>query len=110
MDMNDLITKTKKTSLRFPVQYDRNEIFMDMMEEAGELAQAMLITSKRKTTNDSSKQKTVEDIADALCDTLYNIFLLADAYHLDLPREYEQMLARLNVRLDNGEFHDKQDN
>ena len=64
----------------------------------------MLIVEKVKMTNDPSKRRTVEDIADALCDVLYAVVLLARDYDLDLLTEYEHMLERLEKRLDSGEF------
>ncbi len=104
MNIYDLIAKTKKISAQFPQQYQKHEYFMDMVEEVGELAQAMLIVDKRKTTNDPTKQKSIEDIADALADVLINVFMLAEAYKIDLPQEYSEMLNRLQKRVDNGEF------
>lgn len=107
MDFYELIEKTRKVNSGFAIQYEKNELFLDLVEETGELAQAMLISSGRKITNDPNKQKTVEDVADALCDVMYNVLMIAEAYELDLPKEYNNMLQRLQKRMDEGEFDAK---
>jgi len=106
MDTYELIEKTKKIASQFPIQLNKHELFIDLAEELGELAQAILITDKRKITNDPKKQKSIADISDALCDALYDIFLLADTYKIDLPEEYQKMLVQMQQRFDTGEFHD----
>jgi NTP pyrophosphatase (non-canonical NTP hydrolase) len=103
--MQDLINQTKQIATRFPTHYTKQNRFLDAVEEMGEIAQAVLITENIKTTKDPAKQRDVNDIADGICDLIYNLFLLADDYHIDLPKAYQQMLAELNNRLDTGEFN-----
>lgn len=102
--MNKLIEKTKELSAKFPSQYDKRSRLIDLMEEVGELAQAVHIVEGFKKTNDPAKVRTVEDVADGLCDVLYELILLARDYELDLEQEYSQMLTRLEKRLEGGEF------
>jgi NTP pyrophosphatase (non-canonical NTP hydrolase) len=104
MDLKQIQEKTVTISKRFPNGYSKENRLVDLVEEVGELAQAMLIVDKLKTTNDPTKQKTVHDIADALADVLYNLLLLADDYGVDLDQEYQDMIWRLEKRLDEGEF------
>lgn len=101
---NALIDKTRELNAKFPHQMNKQDRIIDLMEEVGELAQAMLIVDKRKKTNNPGKQKTKADIADALCDVLYDLVMLSQSYEINLPNEYEAMLHRLKTRVDEGEF------
>ncbi len=102
--MKNIIDNTRKIVETFPQKMGVEERFIDLVEEVGELAQAILITRGKKYTNDPRKQKTIEDVADALSDILFNLIVLADGLEIDLEREYQQMLKRLQERLDKGEF------
>jgi len=103
-NFQELIENTRNLAVQFPNHYIKQDRLLDAMEEMGELAQAMLIVEKRKTTNDPSKQRTTKDIADGLCDLLYNLILLADDYQIDFTLEYRDMLSRLQHRINQGEF------
>ena len=110
-NMKKLIKKTRELNVLFEdrsKKLSKEERFMDLVEEVGELAQAMLIVDRRKLTSDPKKQKTSEDIADALCVVLFDLILLADDYELDLEQEYRQTLKRMRERLEEGEF-DRED-
>lgn len=102
--MKKLIQRTVGISKTFPTQYDKRDYMIDLAEEVGELAQAVLIVEKRKITNDPAKKRTVEDIADGLCDVMYDVIMLAERYGIELDEEYEEMLSRLEKRLEGGEF------
>ena len=104
MNFKQLIFKTKELSHRFPNRYTKQERLLDVMEEAGELAQAVLVVENIKTTNDPKKQKTISDIADAISDILFALINLAEDYQLDIVSEYKNMLTRLEKRLNQGEF------
>lgn len=81
----------------------KEHIYLDLIEEAGELATAILYTEKFKNGRHSGKLSKA-DIADALADMLYDMFLLADKYKINLKNEYLEMLERLKVRINKGEF------
>ena len=102
--MKNLINRTKKIAKKFPPTMGVEERFIDLVEEIGELAQAILITRGKKYTNDPSKQQTVENVADALADVLFNLIVLAEEYGLDLEEEYLKMLDRLQGRIEAKEF------
>ena len=106
-DIQDLVKQTKDLSSKFPNQYDKRSRLIDLVEEVGELAQAVHIVEGFKTTQDPAKQKTVADVADAICDILYELILLSQDYDLDLGVEYREMLQRLDKRVDAGEFDTK---
>lgn len=107
MDFDEIIAKTTTLNNKFPNKFDKRDRFIDLIEEAGELAQAIQIHDKRKFTNNPSKQKTIEDVADALCDVMYDIILLSRDYEVSLEQEYLIMLDRLEERLKKGEFNNE---
>ncbi|OGV97294.1 hypothetical protein A2W24_06315 [Microgenomates group bacterium RBG_16_45_19] len=107
MDTKQIIQKTAEVSAEFEKRgaaFSKKDWVLDLAEEVGELAQAVLIVEGVKHTNDPKKQKTVEDIKDALSDILYDLSNLARDYQTDLFEEYEAMLERLKARLAGGEF------
>jgi NTP pyrophosphatase (non-canonical NTP hydrolase) len=105
--LSSLIYQTKQLAGQFPHQLTKQDRLLDAVEEMGELAQAILMVENIKTTNDPTKQRTVADVADALCDVLFDLVILADDYHIDYENEYQDMLTRLQTRLNKGEFKGK---
>jgi len=63
---------------------------LDLAEEVGELARAVLVTEGHKST-----AAPAEEVAEALCGVLIDVFALADHYHVELDELYPRMLARL---------------
>lgn len=105
--MQDLINQTLRLKHKFKQKgndYDKRSRLIDLVEEVGELAQAIHIVEGFKNTNHPDKQKTVDDVADAICDCLYELILIADMYQLELTREYRKTLDHLEKRLEDGEF------
>ncbi len=105
--MDDLVKKTLEVNGEFKKrgnEYDKKSRVLDMVEELGELSQAVQIVEGYKKTNDPAKARSIDDVADGLCDLLYEMVLLANDYELDLGKEYEEMLNRLKKRLESGEF------
>ena len=106
MELKKLIERTKEISKRFPRQWKKGTRFVDLVEEVGELANAILVEEGEKPKQVLHKGNSV---ADALCDLLFDVFLLAEEYGLDLPEEYIKMLERLEERLAEGEFEEEKD-
>lgn len=104
MDFERLVEETKKLDKLFKTRFDKRDRALDLVEEVGELVQAMQIVEKRKLTNDPRKLKTQKDIVDALADILYDLILLAEEYEVDLVSEYIKMLRQLEKRVKKGEF------
>lgn len=102
--LKQLISRTKDINSKFPLDLGKKDRFIDLVEEVGELAQSILITSGSKRTNDPNKQKTIEDVKDALSDVLYNVIMLAEDHEIKLDDEYSLMLDRLEKRIQKGEF------
>lgn len=110
MDTNDLINQTKELNQVFSKRSRKltiDERMLDLMEEVGELAQAILIVEKKKLTSDPAKQRTKADIANALGDILFDLVLVADEYQLDVFAEYDKVLEELRQRTESGEFDTK---
>ena len=106
MNLEDLTKKTKKISQKFPKKYQwtQKERYIDLVEEVGELANAILVYEKHKPQRVLHRGNS---IADALCDILFDLLLLADYYHLDLDEEYLEMLEKLEKRIKDGEFKEQ---
>ena len=102
--LKKLIDRTMTLDRRFPKQYSKEEGFMDLVEEVGELAQAMLISSGAKFTNDPTKQRSIEDVEDALCDVLFQVIRLAELHGIDLTISYPKVLNHIEERFTKGEF------
>ena len=104
MKLDDLISETMRVYQMFPNKYDERDSYMDLVEEVGELSQAMQISSGRKHTNDPKKQRNQEDVEDAICDVLFQLIRLADQLGVDLEEEYPKVLKHIEKRLNSGEF------
>lgn len=102
--MNRLQEKTRKLAQGFGVKFDVRDYLLDLVEEVGELSQAIQIESGRKITNDPSKARTRADVVDGLCDVMFDLIMLAEKYEIDMGEKYEQMLLSLQERIDSGEF------
>jgi len=103
----ELIDRTNRVSEMFPKQYDERDCLIDLMEEVGELAQAIQISLGRKYSRDPLKQKTAADVADALGDILFEVLRIAELMDVNLAEEYSQVLDRLVMRLEAGEFDEE---
>lgn len=90
---------------KFPKSYkDELEHFMDLVEEVGELSQALMIASGRKVTTVDSKKRTHEDVVDALCDVQFQLIRIAHHLGVDLHEEYPKVLDQIERRIAAGEF------
>jgi NTP pyrophosphatase (non-canonical NTP hydrolase) len=104
ISFQELVDRTNEISRSFPRQYDTRDHLIDLVEEVGELAQAMQISLGRKYSNDPIKQKTKEDVVDALGDILFEVIRLARIQDIDLVEEYPKILDQLEARVKSGEF------
>lgn len=100
----DLIEETMNLDRQFPIRYSTQDHFMDMVEEVGELSQAMQISSGRKVTAVVQKQRTQEDVVDGLCDVLFELIRLAEKLGVKLDQEYPKVLQQIKERVEKGEF------
>jgi len=70
-----------------------------LVEEIGELANAIQTTEGYK-----SKKRKKSEIADSVCDVLYEILMMASTYNVDLDKKYPKVLKQLEKRIKAGEF------
>jgi len=103
MDIKKLDEWTIEINKRFKKEFSKQGRALSLVSEVGELADAMLEYDGGKNKG-TRKNKGKEEIADALADTLYNMFVLAWHYKIDLGDEYEKMLTGLDKRFKSGEF------
>lgn len=101
--MENLQNQTIKLAKKFSTLSKKEHQFMDLVEEVGELATAIMYFENFKTGKHSGKI-TKDDIAGELSDVLLDLFLIAGQYKIDLENEYKKMLKRLRQRVDKGEF------
>jgi NTP pyrophosphatase (non-canonical NTP hydrolase) len=98
--LNQLVTQTKNLVKKFPGPHWNPEVrFVDLVEEIGELANAILVKENHK-----SKKRQRAELADSLCDCLFNIFMLAEHYKIDLDQEYQQIMKQVSERIKKGDF------
>jgi len=101
MDLGKLTDKTIRITKKFPIKWNKKTRFIDLVEEIGEIANAILVKEGQKP------KKTLHEgnsLPDALCDTFYDLLLISYQYGIDLEKEYLVMLKRLEKRIKAGEF------
>ncbi len=76
-------------------------IMLDLMEEVGELANAILVKEEYK-----SVKREISGLRDSIADVLYALVRLANFYKINIKDEYMKMLKELRNRIDKGEFVD----
>ena len=77
----------------------KEERFIQLVEEVGELANAIATTEGHK-----AKKLARADLKDSFADVLFDLVVLADLYRVDLEKETEEMLKRLEKRIESKEF------
>jgi NTP pyrophosphatase (non-canonical NTP hydrolase) len=100
MNLNEAVEKTKAVSDQMPGEkwgiYQR---FADLVEEVGELANAIQVEEHWK-----SQKRSKSELIDSVCDSLYSLFCIAAIYEVDLDKEYPKVLEHINSRRKKGEF------
>lgn len=100
MKLNEAVAETKKVKDQMPGgPWGIYQIFNDLVEETGELANAIQVKEGWKTKN---RVKT--ELVDSVCDVLYSVFLVADNYKINLEKEYPKVLEQLKQRIKTGDF------
>jgi len=102
MNLKELTVKTVKLTKKFTRKWDKNTRFIDLVEEVGEIANALLVKKGKKPKNALHPGNSLPD---SLADTLFDILLLAHQHGIDLEKEYLEMLKRLEKRIKSGEFN-----
>src|SRR5579859_379737 len=74
---------------------------LDLTEEVGELCNAILVRQGHKHA-----KRAKADLADSLCDILFDLLMLSTVYNVDLDEEYHKMITELIERMKRKEFSD----
>ena len=94
-----LITEAVEAGKCFPNQWDLKTHYVDLVEEVGELGNAVLV----KTGSKSVKRQRA-DLKDSFADVLFELILMANEADVDLEAVLTQMLRELKVRQENKEY------
>jgi len=100
MKLNEATRETKKVAQHMQGEkwgvYQR---FSDLIEEVGELANAIQVKEGWKT-----KKRSKLEVVNSICDVLYELLLIADYFDVNLEREYPKVLEEIDKRRKKGEF------
>lgn len=101
LTLNQAIKETIKVASEMPNKkaWQVHNNFTAMVEEIGELANAIQVEEGYK-----SKKRKKSEIADSICDILYELFRIAKWYKIDLDKEYPLVLKHIDKRRKAGEF------
>jgi NTP pyrophosphatase (non-canonical NTP hydrolase) len=98
--LNQATTATKKQASNMPNNnWTIHTRFVELVEEIGELANAIQTEEGFK-----SKKRKKAEITNSICDILYEVFLIADHYDVDLDTAYPEVLQEIEDRRKAGEF------
>jgi len=99
--LNELKDATKKVADAMPNKnnWTIHTRLVELMEEVGELANAIQTDEGFK-----SKKRKKSEVVDSVCDTLFELLLIADHYKIDLDKEYPAVLKQIDDRRKSGEF------
>lgn len=90
-DLTTCVARTGEVLTATFQTWDSTTRALDLLEEAGELARAILV-------HEGHKEGKSEKVGEALCGVLVDVFALADCYHIPLSAEYSHFLATLAQR------------
>jgi NTP pyrophosphatase (non-canonical NTP hydrolase) len=101
LNLNQAIKETEKVCKKFPnpKKWTSHHRFAELVEEIGKLANAIQTMEGYK-----SKKRQKSEINDSICDILYEVFMMAATYKVDLDNEYPKVLKQLEERIRAGEF------
>ena len=100
MNINEAVSLTQRVANKMPPpKWEIYQRFNDLVEEVGELANAIQVEEGYKT-----KLRKKSELIDSVCDVLFSIFLVASHYKIDLEKEYPKVLKEINDRRERGEF------
>ena len=74
-------------------------MLVDLTEEVGELANSILVKEGFK-----NKKRAKADLVDSICDALFDLYMIAEHYGIDVEKEYGKVLEQLQLRIKSGEF------
>ena len=103
MDLNEAMEKTLNTVNEMvshgATKWDSKTRFISLVEEVGELANAIMLEH-----GDKPEGVRRAELTDSICDALFNLLLLAKNYDIDLNKEYNELLEQLKLRFKDGKY------
>ncbi len=101
LNLNTAVDETQKVGLAMPDHggWTIHNRLTELVEEVGELANAIQTTEGFK-----SKKRQKAELIDSVCDVLFEIFMIAGHYKVDLDKEYPAVLEHIDKRRKSGEF------
>lgn len=103
MDFADLKQRILEVHDKFPRKYDAKTEYVNLVEEVGELANAILLES-----GDKPEKRRRAELADSFADVLFALVVTAESYKVDLEKELVQTLGEIDNRLQEKEYEDEQ--
>lgn len=104
--MKEALSKARALKRKFDEKIPRHEqewdgkvLLIDLMEEVGELANAVLVEEGAK-----SEKVRKAQLGDSFGDILFALMLLADYYGVDLEKEFHAATDQISERLAAGKF------
>ncbi len=105
MELNEALRKTREVAEAIDrkkgIRWDAKIMFINLVEEVGELANALIVEHGNKP-----EKRRKYDLTDSVCDILYALLMIAALYRIDLDREYQKVLNEIKERGEKGEFSD----
>jgi len=100
MNLNEAVDSTHKVISQMPGEkWGPYQRLGDLLEETGELANAIQVKEGWKT-----EKRAKSELVDSVCDVLFSVFGIAALYNINLDTEYPKVLEQINNRRANGEF------
>ena len=98
--MKQLVKRTREiAALKKSNTFSIEARFIDLVEEVGELANAILGKEGHK-----DKKRIRADLADSVADILWDLIFIAEYYKIDIEKEYFVMCDQLEKRIQEKEF------
>ena len=88
--IKQLISEVIEAGARFPNRWDLKTHYIDLVEEVGELGNAILVESGSK-----SKKRQRAELQDSFADVLFELILTADEAKVDLEKVLTHPLPQL---------------
>ncbi|HEY4694744.1 MAG TPA: MazG nucleotide pyrophosphohydrolase domain-containing protein [Candidatus Nanoarchaeia archaeon] len=100
MNLNEAKEETHKVISKMPPPaWGPYQRMGDLVEEVGELANAIQVKEGWKT-----EKRAKSELIDSVCDVLFSVFGLSALYDIDLDTEYPKVLEHIDNRRKKGEF------
>ncbi|MCH7541328.1 MazG-like family protein [Patescibacteria group bacterium] len=101
MKLNEAVKETIDVNKKMPgKKWSIYQRFNDLVEEVGELSNAIQVKDGWKTKNRSKSP-----LINSLGDVLYSVLLISDYYKVDLEKEYPKVLKEIDEHREKGDFN-----